>query len=242
MGALELKARDAVALAAHLASYGPDVLEALDLAAFVHDGQFRKENRAGVKYRDPYIAHPIRNALRAARFTHGLMSRADVVNLIVASLLHDTVEDAPERITTFYDMHEIVGTDRDVALAQISARFGRAVADTVRKVTNPKHFAELPRQERNAAYLSHLQNVVVVHEGAYLTKAMDLIDNAGSLKHMATCDKQKNLAEKYMDPVHAMINHSETVAHTVVRDRVITRLTQVLAELETINTPPEFKI
>jgi hypothetical protein len=75
---------------------------------------------------------------------------------------------------------------------------------------------------------------VVTSESAWLTKASDLIDNAGSLKHMDVCDKQRNLAAKYTDPVALLIEHRGIVRDEEVRGRVGARLAQVSAELSDI--------
>lgn len=51
----QLKRQDAVSLSARLAMQFPgneQVIESVSLAAFAHDGAFRKESRRGVEYRD----------------------------------------------------------------------------------------------------------------------------------------------------------------------------------------------
>src|SRR5689334_18399095 len=66
------------------------VHKAIYLASYVHQGQTRS-NR-GPLPRDTYITHPLRNTLRLMRYG---VEDADV---LVASILHDTVEDHAERI------------------------------------------------------------------------------------------------------------------------------------------------
>jgi (p)ppGpp synthase/HD superfamily hydrolase len=80
--------------------------EAIAFAARAHNGQRRKSDDL------PYIAHPFAVALILQH-----MGCRD--EIIIAGLLHDTVEDT------------------DVTLAEIERRFGRAVADIVAGCTEP---------------------------------------------------------------------------------------------------------
>lgn len=235
---MKLKDRDAVQLTTALAEYGSVVREGVSLAAYAHEGQFRKESRPGVTYTDPYVAHPIRNALRVIRFTQGHMSLDDVRRLAVICLLHDTVEDAPERVVTFYTEGDSVVSDdiRELALFTISTRFGDKVADGVRRVTNPELPEGITREDKDAEYLNHITSTVVVSEDAYLTKAMDLIDNAGSLKHMDVVPRRARLASKYTAPVALMAEHASVVSHPVVRAAVTARLEQVAVELQRLSS------
>lgn len=245
-----LKGQDAVQLSAQLSVLGTAVTEALSLAAFVHEGTFRKEFRPGVTYVDPYVSHPIRNALRGVRFTQDYMHPSDVQRLAITCLLHDTVEDGPERIIDFYadsdaattrgvgagfggfeGIEVINGSTRTLALDVISDRFGVVVKDTVSRVTNPVLPEGLDKDAKDAAYLEHLRREVVVDEDAFLTKAMDLIDNAGSLKQMPDTPRRARLAAKYVNPVTTMVAHADIVLHRIVRETVSERLAQVGAEL-----------
>lgn len=233
---MQLKSRDAVQLTATLAEYGTDVREGVALAAYAHEGQFRKESRPGVTYNDPYVAHPIRNALRVIRFTQGHLPMEDVRRLAVECLLHDTVEDAAERVVAFFytdsSPEEVVIGIREQALRAIATRFGERVSDGVRRVTNPVLPDGLTRGQKDTAYLTHLLAEVVVSEDAYIVKAMDLIDNAGSLKHMDAVPRRARLARKYTSPVALMVEHAHVVRHPVVRAAVAARLGQVVKELK----------
>lgn len=228
----KLKTRDAVALAARLHAYGPVVSEALQLAAYAHDGVFRREYRAGVEYRDPYIAHPIRNALRAARFLEDHYPVSALTEVLVACLLHDTVEDAPARVNLFYG---VKCAGQDAALDTIRTHFGQAVCDTVHRVTNPPTPAGATREQRSARYLEHVRAAIIPSEQAFLTKAVDLVDNAGSLKHMDACDKRRNLARKYRAPVALMTDHAGVIARPEVREAVRERLEQVHREVSELS-------
>ena len=106
------------------------ILKALRFSAEKHNDQRRKDARAS-----PYINHPIQVAEILWRI-------GDVrdVNLLVASLLHDTVEDT------------------DATPEQIETEFGEEVMSLVLEVTDDKN---LPKEERkqlqvkNAPYKTH---------------------------------------------------------------------------------------
>jgi hypothetical protein len=70
------------------------IYDALSVAAFLHRNQTRA-NRKDLP-RTPYIEHPLRAGLRLLRWG---VTDADV---IVAALLHDTLEDCDEDIVRYY--------------------------------------------------------------------------------------------------------------------------------------------
>ncbi len=82
------------------------LFKAIEFAAKAHHGQFRKQTRI------PYIIHP----LGVAQL---LIEAGCGEEVVVAGLLHDTVEDTP------------------ATLADIEHEFGRAVADLVAGATEP---------------------------------------------------------------------------------------------------------
>jgi (p)ppGpp synthase/HD superfamily hydrolase len=79
---------------------------AIEFAARAHDGQRRKSDRT------PYIAHPFAVAL--------ILQRMDCpLEVVIAGLLHDTVEDTR------------------VSIEEIEANFGQTVAEIVAGCTEP---------------------------------------------------------------------------------------------------------
>lgn len=210
----ELKTRNVVSLTSVLLSrtYGA-VDPALQLAAFAHDNTERKEVRKNVTYRDPYVIHPIRCALRLIR----LVPQAPL-HLLNSALLHDTVEDAPDKIISFFTHTEQTldpRQERELALCLIADNFGRITAETVSRVSNPLPVADqtFSVEDKATSYLTHLTEEVLTDQFATLVKTSDLVDNAGSLRHMTdTTDntstpqksiahKQRTLARKYLRPV-----------------------------------------
>ena len=129
----------------------PDLAYALDLAIDCHAGQFRK---AG----GPFVLHPIRAALNL--YGHGVRSEF----AIIAALLHDTLEDCPDRITA-----------RDITN---SPHLGSDVAKTVFLLTKS------PGQEPDFYYDSMCR-----YEEAALIKLADRLDNITTMQGAFTPEK-----------------------------------------------------
>jgi guanosine-3',5'-bis(diphosphate) 3'-pyrophosphohydrolase len=97
--------------------------------AFNFASQKHKEQRRKNPQQEPYIVHPAEVANLIAQYTGG-----NDTNLIIAGLLHDTVED--------------VG----VTFEEIEQEFGSDVAGLVREVTDDK---TLEKQERKRLQIEH---------------------------------------------------------------------------------------
>ena len=93
------------------------LIKAADFAAFKHRGQRRKDAEAS-----PYINHPLALA-RVLKLEAGV----DDVDVLVAAILHDTVEDT------------------ETTVEELARVFGPAVAGIVAEVTDDK---SLPKPER----------------------------------------------------------------------------------------------
>lgn len=152
---------------------------ALDLAGHLH----RDDRRV----REPYVNHLLRVATRL--LCHYRVDDADVV---VAGLLHDTVEDHP---------HELAGVPgdtplpeaREAAFAVLTARFGARVSELVRAVTNPIHDPETSKHEQ---YRSHVAQSLAANPWARVIKASDFTDNGVGIIH-TTGAKVTKAAAKY---------------------------------------------
>ena len=100
------------------------ILDAASFAAKKHKDQKRKGSDG-----EPYINHPIEVA--------NLLTNVGGVNdpdMIIAALLHDTVEDC------------------GVSFEEIEEKFGTVVADYVRELTDDK---SLPKAERKQLQIEH---------------------------------------------------------------------------------------
>ncbi|CCH19005.1 HD domain-containing protein [Micromonospora lupini] len=137
---------------------------ALDLAAELH----RDDRRV----REPYLNHLLRVAIR-------LMHHYQVrdVDVIVAGLLHDAVEDHPAELAELPNG----GSDpTGAALAALAARFGPRVATLVAAVTNPVYD---PQRDRNVQYREHLAVSLDREPWARVIKVSDFTDNGVGVIH-----------------------------------------------------------
>lgn len=179
---LALKDMDGALLSASINNemQSPEVADAIALAALCHRSALR--NNRGNMPRDNYINHPLRNTLRLIRL------RVTDPDVIIASILHDTVEDAPEEIilTIDHQLHESDASEQsyqDVALGLIKDMFGDYTSEVVERVTNKPHTdPNMTREQKWDIYRAKVRESIK-EEGAFLVKLSDFLDNAGSLYH-----------------------------------------------------------
>lgn len=185
------------------------ILSAVKKATALHSHQIRKT--PGVKHSDvPYIVHPLRNTVRLMWW--GVTD----VDILVASVLHDTVEDCSEQYVRLLRV-QIDGVDSstfnnavDVPMARsllsenIRELFGDKVVEIVSDVTNPYHpFEETKdwsRAQKREIYIEKVLSVVERSNEAFLVKVSDFIDNAGFLFAFEQNNNKgfvKRLAQKY---------------------------------------------
>jgi (p)ppGpp synthase/HD superfamily hydrolase len=123
---------------------------ALDAAAVWHRDQRRKYPGADV----PYMSHVAGVAAILSR--HGFSEE-----VVAAGALHDVMEDC------------------GVAHAELEAKFGRAVADLVRHVSEEDR--SLPWEERKRAYLEHFS------EKPWEAQAITLADKIDNFESILVC-------------------------------------------------------
>jgi guanosine-3',5'-bis(diphosphate) 3'-pyrophosphohydrolase len=119
------------------------IMRAASFAAQKHKDQKRKGSDG-----EPYINHPVEVANLLVN-----VGKVEDVDIITASLLHDTVEDC------------------GVKVEEISKVFGTAVAEYVREVTDDK---SLPKAERKRLQIEHAPHL---SPGAKQIKLADKISN-----------------------------------------------------------------
>ena len=148
-----------------MAIFTARIERAIALAVKAHDGQTRKGDGE-----TPYIVHPVTVALILSRFTGD-------EDIIIAGLLHDTLED-----TSLQD-------------SDIAREFGQKVLDMVKDVTQ-SDLPGLSWATRTARYLRHLQTAP---RGSLLIASADKIANLVSMisAHAAHGDA---LWERYNAP------------------------------------------
>jgi hypothetical protein len=204
-----------------------DVVERAMKASFtVHDGALRP---GGV----PYPDHPLSVALRlldagAARTTSHL----------VAALLHDAVEDAPERLVDVLQAFPLRAqpTPED-ALRAIAEALDPLAAEWVRQLTNPDfdaavgHLPEARRAEAShALYRDHVVGLVDGCPEAFLIKFEDFSENALSLHLLQEGPRRQKLVAKYGPVVRALrdrLERLDVAGHPVTPHRA-----RMLAALE----------
>jgi (p)ppGpp synthase/HD superfamily hydrolase len=144
----------------------------MNLAAELH----RDDRRT----REPYLNHPLRTTIRIICYY-----KVDDVDVLVACLLHDAVEDHPDDLAPS-------GLVPD-ALAALASRFGARVAELVSAVTNP---AREPGRDWYEQYREHVAESLEANPWARVIKASDFTDNGVGVLY-STPPKQRSAATKY---------------------------------------------
>ncbi len=169
-GETGLRRRFALEIARFPAADRQRLEEALALAADLH-AQDRR-------VREPYVNHLLRVAIRILCYY-----RVEDVDVLVAALLHDSVEDHPERL----------GGAPEAAVATLAERFGARVAGLVAAVTNPEW---TPDRHRYEQYQEHVAHSLAADPWARVIKISDFTDNGVGLIH-TTGPKLGAMAAKY---------------------------------------------
>lgn len=158
------------------------VVDALALAEELHGDDMRSNG--------PYVDHLLRCAARLSKYLH--VSDPD---LLVASLLHDAVEDHEQELAALNTNADASLSMRERALNYLSLRFNERVARIVLGVTNPAFIAETKR-ERDLEYAEHVRAAITDYD-VFLMKFSDFNDNAIGLHHTHGARKMVKLAAKY---------------------------------------------
>ena len=128
-------------------AYSLKLYDAIELAARAHHGQVRKGSEI------PYLVHPLAVA--------GILIQANCPeHLVIAGILHDTLEDTP------------------VTLEEIRLPFGRGVADLVVALSEPDKKA--PWEERKAHTIEYLEQAATLD--VLLVSVADKIDNVRAIR------------------------------------------------------------
>ncbi|WP_164102605.1 HD domain-containing protein [Candidatus Laterigemmans baculatus] len=141
------------------------LFRAASFAAQAHSGQRRKDAD-----QSPYINHP----LAVAQLLTEVGGVQDL-ELLIAALLHDTVEDT------------------EVSLEEIAERFGERVRDLVAEVTDDK---SLPKQQRKRLQVEHAPQLSA---GAKQLKIADKISNLRDLSSTSPAGWSLERKRQYVD-------------------------------------------
>lgn len=146
--------------------------------------------------RQPYLEHPLRVFVTLASW--GVTDRV----VLAAALLHDTVEDAPDRVMAY--LHSFA-PDASTPLDMIRAAFGADVAATVDGLTN----------RDDVGYIEHV-SAATMDARVLAVKLSDFADNAMSLE--PSHPRYPKLSAKYapLYPVLAQRLRASAEAHTLL--------------------------
>jgi (p)ppGpp synthase/HD superfamily hydrolase len=184
------------------------LVEALDLAARLHDG----DNRV----REPSLNHLLRVAIRIIRY-YGIRD----VDVLTAALLHDAVEDHPAELAGLSG-----GTHAELteaALAELGRRFNPRVAELVRSVTNPEYD---PGRDRHEQYREHVAESLERDPWARVIKVSDFTDNGVGVVH-TTPDKAQSSATKYrplVPKLRELVGRPDTPLSIEAKDHILDQL------------------
>ncbi|MET7768985.1 HD domain-containing protein [Nocardia sp. NPDC005366] len=189
--------------------------DALELAAELH-----REDRYG---REPYLSHLLRVTIR-------IVSHYEVrdPDLVVAGLLHDSVEDHPRELAGSRP-----GDPRSAALEALAERFGTRVADIVAAVTNP---ARDPDQDKHEQYREHIAADLDRAPWARIVKLSDFTDNGVGILY-ATGPAMARLATKYRpltDIYRDLVNRPDTPLADHVKQLILDQLDRADERFEAI--------
>lgn len=154
-------------------------------AVDLHAGQRRT--------REPYLNHVLRVAIRILAYY-----RVTDVDVVVAALLHDAVEDQPWRM---------IGREPDdgppphqEALSVLAERFGPRTARLVEALTNPVYD---PDRDADEQYREHVREALTTEPWARVVKLSDFTDNGLGVLY-AIGPKVERVARKYTPLVPVM--------------------------------------
>lgn len=197
--------------------YGEDGLRqrlTLEIAAFPEESQARLEEALALaselhaddrRTREPYLNHLLRTTVRIMSYYE-----VDDVDVLVATLLHDAVEDHPEELAGDNPGDPVVA-----ALDVLAERFNSRVADLVNAVTNPPRD---PTRDRFEQYREHVIEALDANPWARVIKVSDFTDNGVGLIHSLP-HKHFPMATKYA-PLVAVFRELISRPDTPLADHV----------------------
>lgn len=141
---------------------------AREMAEMKHSGQVRKFSG------EDYAEHPKRVAQTVLKYKNS----KELDKLVIAALLHDTVEDT------------------DTSIEEIKSIFGDLVASLVEELTSDKNLKVIDK----ADYLS--RKMVNMTSWGLVIKLADRLDNVSDLRHV-----NKNFRQKYIKETRIILSN-----------------------------------
>jgi len=175
-----------------------DVLKAAHFAAEKHSGQRRKGATA-----EPYINHP----LEVAELVSGALAEPDT-NLVIAALLHDTIEDA------------------GVTKEELEQAFGADVAELVAELTDDK---TLPKAERKRLQVVNAPKKSV---RAAVVKIADKMSNLRGILSSPPTDWSVQRRREYFEWARQVVD-----ALTLPNQKLKAEFDRLYRQVETLDSP-----
>lgn len=185
-------------LQGHLRTFNQEsqtrIQDALRLMLLVHDGQ------DGRFPEEEFAQHPLKVALHLIEVFG--VTKPD---LIIAALLHDSVEDQPTRLLSLspYSVPAHLPL-REQALQALTLRFGDHVAQLVNWLTNPDFASLLLRHQaggcvpdKNSLYQQHVMRMFAANPEAFTVKMADFAQNALQLGAYPQNPRRTHFQQKY---------------------------------------------
>ena len=148
----------------------------------------------------PYVEHPLSVATLVLR----VLKEKDV-DVIIASLLHDAVEDQASILSLKLSEPDVSNIE-EKALLYIEKTFGKRVAEIVRLLTNPT--IGITPENRNEKYAEHVKFSIQDPDVA-LIKYFDFASNAMHLEQVADTKRRNYLIVKYSPIFQYLIERFE---------------------------------
>lgn len=162
------------------------------------------------RVREPYVNHLLRVAIRIIRHY-----QVRDVEVVVAALLHDAVEDHPRELADLASDAERAAGERNAALAVLARAFTPRVAELIAAVTNPDYDPDRDKQEQ---YREHVVESLEVSPWARVIKLSDFTDNGVGIIH-TTGPKVRKASAKYA-PLVPQLKEFALRADTPLGDEV----------------------
>lgn len=196
----------------------PGDLDTVDRAVATMLLCHRRQQRPGGA---AYSQHPAEVALNVARW-----ARPVEVELIVAALLHDTIEDQARELCRLGGHPALTRREaKRLGPAVLEELFGARVAALVVSLTNE----DGPAETKNARYIEHVQDLALNHPDAFTIKLADFWTNALRLGDVDELGKRRSLISKYRPVMEFVL----TMLRTAPPPRLQGQAPSLAGELET---------
>jgi (p)ppGpp synthase/HD superfamily hydrolase len=208
-GEAGLRDRFALELESFPADERKQLVEALDLASVLH--------AADRRVREPYVNHLLRVAIRIIRYY-----QVRDVDVLVAALLHDAVEDHPAELAEL-EAGASHAELTDAAVAELARRFNPRVAELVRSVTNPQYD---PDRDKHEQYRLHVAENLENDPWARVIKISDFTDNGVGVIH-TTLEKATSSARKYrplVPTLRELVGRPDTPLSTQAKEHILDQM------------------